>query len=231
METHGSRSFAQRQEYKLMLKGRSTRLTQERINLLDKINFVWEAQRGGPRREQRATELVPEQACPAKFQNKIRKDYAKAMNLAGQNQMMMMMPGSFFPFAMAPGMAMPGMMSSEQTEDSKAKGSEGDDTEENKKTEGANASQYYNQMMAAMGWPTAPGSPSANPAMAFGFMPFAAPYMMGAAMGQIQSPDVQTSENDGKSGKKRKKTDKNSGKKKSKSTEGDDDEETENDEV
>ena len=40
----------QRQEYKLLRKGRSSRLTNDRIKLLDNIGFVWEAQRGGPRR-------------------------------------------------------------------------------------------------------------------------------------------------------------------------------------
>jgi hypothetical protein len=40
----------QRQEYKLLRKGRSSRLTKDRIKLLDNIGFVWEAQRGGPRR-------------------------------------------------------------------------------------------------------------------------------------------------------------------------------------
>lgn len=38
------------QEYKLLREGRSSRLTLERINLLVNINFVWEAQRGGPRK-------------------------------------------------------------------------------------------------------------------------------------------------------------------------------------
>lgn len=39
----------QRQEYKLLQKGKASRLTQERINKLDEIGFVWEAKRGAPR--------------------------------------------------------------------------------------------------------------------------------------------------------------------------------------
>jgi hypothetical protein len=38
------------QEYKLMREGRSSRLSEERIQLLDAVKFVWEAQRGGPRK-------------------------------------------------------------------------------------------------------------------------------------------------------------------------------------
>ena len=56
--------ITQRQEYKLMQKGRTTRLTQDRIDLLNKVNFVWEAQRGGPRRHRRATVSVPPKANP-----------------------------------------------------------------------------------------------------------------------------------------------------------------------
>ena len=40
----------QRQEYKLRKDGRSSRLTAEKIKKLEDIGFVWEAQRGGPRR-------------------------------------------------------------------------------------------------------------------------------------------------------------------------------------
>jgi len=47
-----------------MQKGRTTRLTQDRIDLLNKVNFVWEAQRGGPRRHRRATVSVPPKANP-----------------------------------------------------------------------------------------------------------------------------------------------------------------------
>ncbi|KAL7557493.1 hypothetical protein ACA910_019339 [Epithemia clementina (nom. ined.)] len=54
----------QRQEYKLMQKGRSSRLTSQRIDLLDKVSFVWEAQRGGPRRKRKATVEVPKTANP-----------------------------------------------------------------------------------------------------------------------------------------------------------------------
>jgi len=56
--------FEQRQEFKLLQKGRSSRLSGERIDLLNKVGFVWEAQRGGPRRKRRATVLVPDQAKP-----------------------------------------------------------------------------------------------------------------------------------------------------------------------
>lgn len=37
----------QRQEYKLLLGGRSSRISQERIDKLNEIGFVWEAHRGG----------------------------------------------------------------------------------------------------------------------------------------------------------------------------------------
>lgn len=40
----------------------------DRIELLDKINFIWEAQRGGPRRKRRATVCVPPKPTPV--QNK-----------------------------------------------------------------------------------------------------------------------------------------------------------------
>jgi hypothetical protein len=44
---------AQRQEYKLVQGGRpSNRLTDEKVKALDELGFVWEAQRGGPRRKQ-----------------------------------------------------------------------------------------------------------------------------------------------------------------------------------
>eukprot|EP00542_Grammatophora_oceanica_P020276 CAMPEP_0194034854 /NCGR_PEP_ID=MMETSP0009_2-20130614/7302_1 /TAXON_ID=210454 /ORGANISM="Grammatophora oceanica, Strain CCMP 410" /LENGTH=546 /DNA_ID=CAMNT_0038675957 /DNA_START=139 /DNA_END=1780 /DNA_ORIENTATION=+ len=44
----------QRQERRLLRLGRkSTRLTQERIEMLDKIGFIWEAQRGGARSSQK----------------------------------------------------------------------------------------------------------------------------------------------------------------------------------
>lgn len=41
----------QRQEYKLLREGRSSRLNSEKIKKLEEIGFVWEAQRGGPRRK------------------------------------------------------------------------------------------------------------------------------------------------------------------------------------
>eukprot|EP00566_Odontella_aurita_P010264 CAMPEP_0113580570 /NCGR_PEP_ID=MMETSP0015_2-20120614/30763_1 /TAXON_ID=2838 /ORGANISM="Odontella" /LENGTH=422 /DNA_ID=CAMNT_0000484807 /DNA_START=250 /DNA_END=1518 /DNA_ORIENTATION=- /assembly_acc=CAM_ASM_000160 len=40
----------QRQEMKLLRDGRPTRLTAERIHLLNNVHFVWEAQRGGPKK-------------------------------------------------------------------------------------------------------------------------------------------------------------------------------------
>ena len=39
----------QRQEWKLFKSKKPSRLTQEKINILNKVNFVWEAQRGGAR--------------------------------------------------------------------------------------------------------------------------------------------------------------------------------------
>jgi hypothetical protein len=54
----------QRQEYKLYRKGRRSRLTHERLEQLQKIDFVWEAQRGGPRKKHRATVAVPKKANP-----------------------------------------------------------------------------------------------------------------------------------------------------------------------
>ncbi len=51
----------QRQEYKLLQKGRSSRLDGDRIKLLNDLGFVWEAQRGGPRRGQKATVSVPDE--------------------------------------------------------------------------------------------------------------------------------------------------------------------------
>ncbi|CAB9511185.1 helicase [Seminavis robusta] len=42
---------AQRQDYKLFQKGRPSRLNQHKINLLSRVGFVWEAQRGGRRRK------------------------------------------------------------------------------------------------------------------------------------------------------------------------------------
>ena len=54
----------QRQEYKLLQKGKSSRLTNDRIDLLNKVDFVWEAQRGGPRRKRKATVQVPPKANP-----------------------------------------------------------------------------------------------------------------------------------------------------------------------
>ena len=55
----------QRQEYKLLhQKGRSSRLTRDRIEMLNKVDFIWEAQRGGPKRRRKATVQVPPKASP-----------------------------------------------------------------------------------------------------------------------------------------------------------------------
>ena len=209
-----------------MLKGRNTRLTTERINLLDKLSFVWEAQRGGPRRQQRATVSVPEQAHPVQVRSKVRKgDYAQMM----ANTAQMMLPGAYpmMPFPMPPGMMMPGMVMPEQTDEQKKKskdgGSGGDESETNApeneetKKDGANASPgthpYFNphmmmnpqQMMAAMGWPMMPaGTPPAGP-MAFGFFPMGAPYMMpGWPQAKTDPLTSPTAEADGSDDKKRK---------------------------
>jgi len=50
----------------MLQKGRSSRLSEDRIRLLNKVDFVWEAQRGGKKRKKRATVSVPPQAKPAK---------------------------------------------------------------------------------------------------------------------------------------------------------------------
>ena len=54
----------QRQEYKLLQKGRSNRLTPERMRLLNEVGFIWEAQRGGPRRLKKARVSVPARPTP-----------------------------------------------------------------------------------------------------------------------------------------------------------------------
>jgi len=54
----------QRQEYKLLQRGKTSRLTDDRIELLNKVDFIWEAQRGGPRRRRKATVQVPPKANP-----------------------------------------------------------------------------------------------------------------------------------------------------------------------
>jgi len=48
----------QRQEYKLMKDGKPSRLTPERIQLLNAVDFIWEAQRGGPRRKRSRREIA-----------------------------------------------------------------------------------------------------------------------------------------------------------------------------
>jgi hypothetical protein len=49
-----------------LLKGRPSRLTEDRIRQLNEVNFIYEARRGGPRRPARATDLVPTEPTPAK---------------------------------------------------------------------------------------------------------------------------------------------------------------------
>lgn len=49
----------QRQEYKLAREGLPTRLTADRIEALNTVGFVWEAQRGGPRRRKRDGSIEP----------------------------------------------------------------------------------------------------------------------------------------------------------------------------
>jgi hypothetical protein len=183
----------QRQEYKLMLKGRNTRLTPDRILLLNKVQFVWEAQRGGPRRQERATVCVPEQATPAQH---FKHDKGiPATGLTGSHPMMM--PGyPMMPFPMPPGLMMPGMQANtdgtkrRKTNDAEEGGEEATDSDV-KVEGGVNPVQnpFFNpqmmmnpQMMAAMGWPMLqPGAQSPNGQMAYGFFPMAAPYMMGSS--------------------------------------------------
>jgi len=50
----------QRQEAKLRRQGRPSRLTQERIDMLDDIGFVWEAQRGGRRKRDEQGKVLRE---------------------------------------------------------------------------------------------------------------------------------------------------------------------------
>lgn len=54
----------QRQEYKLIQSGRQSRLSEDKIALLDDLDFIWEAQRGGPRRKRKATVVVPSKPNP-----------------------------------------------------------------------------------------------------------------------------------------------------------------------
>jgi hypothetical protein len=65
----------QRQEYKMMERGRSSRLTDDRIKLLNEVDFVWEAQRGGPRRKRKAAVSVPPEPKPA---NKTKRRQLRA---------------------------------------------------------------------------------------------------------------------------------------------------------
>jgi hypothetical protein len=65
----------QRQEYKMLERGRSSRLTDDRIKLLNKVDFVWEAQRGGPKRKRKAAVSVPPEPKPA---NKTKRRQLRA---------------------------------------------------------------------------------------------------------------------------------------------------------
>lgn len=206
-----------------MLRGRNTRLTPERIQKLDSVGFVWEAQRGGPRRQQRATVSVPAQAHPVKLSSKVRKfDYANYAQALGGSPSMMM-PGAMpmVPFPMPPGFFMPGAGSMATSQDDKSKsregGAEASETDENdesngKQTQHVNSKQpfYHPQMMnpqamAAMSWSMmSAGVPPGNP-MAYGFFPIPSPYMMNPAMVWPPTPSTQAPKgNDDDEDKKRK---------------------------
>lgn len=96
---------SQRQEYKLIQKGRQSRLTEDRIGLLDKIDFVWEAQRGGPRRKRKATVAVPPKANPVDAEKVRAKATARGKlvamlgnehpNFVGANHMLGRDPSGF----------------------------------------------------------------------------------------------------------------------------------------
>jgi hypothetical protein len=59
----------------MLERGRSSRLTEDRIKLLNKVDFVWEAQRGGPRRKRKAAVSVPSEPKPA---NKTKRRQLRA---------------------------------------------------------------------------------------------------------------------------------------------------------
>jgi hypothetical protein len=59
----------------MLERGRSSRLTDDRIKLLNKVDFVWEAQRGGPRRKRKAAVSVPPEPKPA---NKTKRRQLRA---------------------------------------------------------------------------------------------------------------------------------------------------------
>jgi hypothetical protein len=59
----------------MLEKGRSSRLTDDRIKLLNKVHFVWEAQRGGPKRKCKAAVSVPPEPKPA---NKTKRRQLRA---------------------------------------------------------------------------------------------------------------------------------------------------------
>lgn len=48
-----------RQEYKLLQKGLQSRLSEDRLRKLNDVGFIWEALRGGPRRQKSVREVVP----------------------------------------------------------------------------------------------------------------------------------------------------------------------------
>lgn len=62
---------SQRQDYRSLVKGKPSRLTEDRIRQLNEINFIYEARRGGPRRPARATDIVPAEPTPAKGSEQI----------------------------------------------------------------------------------------------------------------------------------------------------------------
>jgi len=59
----------QRQEYKIKNDGKPSRLTPERIQRLNEIGFVWEAQRGGSRAKNKKPRLVDDAMLRSSFQH------------------------------------------------------------------------------------------------------------------------------------------------------------------
>lgn len=62
--------------------GRQSRLSDEKIAQLDNLDFIWEAQRGGPRRERKATAVVPSMPNPVDAR-KIKENAATRGGKAG----------------------------------------------------------------------------------------------------------------------------------------------------
>jgi hypothetical protein len=64
------------------VKGRPSRLTQDRIRQLNEVNFIYEARRGGPRRPARASDIVPSEPTPAKGSERRRATLYKPIDLS-----------------------------------------------------------------------------------------------------------------------------------------------------